>query len=67
MLLLLLVIYLTVIALEVPILLREGRRKELLVFAFLFLPGVYLSLAQYFGWSVPNPLAGLIVLFSHWI
>ncbi|NLO20570.1 MAG: hypothetical protein GX119_01030 [Syntrophomonadaceae bacterium] len=66
MLLLLIVIYLAIIALEVPILLREGRRKELLVFAFLLLPGVCLTLAQYFGWYVPNPLAGVIALTAGW-
>lgn len=67
MLLLLFAIYLVIIALEVPVLLREHRRRELLVFTLLFLPGVYLSLAQYFGWYLPNPLAGVIALTSHWV
>jgi hypothetical protein len=67
MLLLLIIIYLAIIDLEVPILMREGRGKELLVFTLFFLPGVYLSLAQYFGWSIPNPLSGLISLTSQWV
>ena len=67
MLLLLIIIYLAIIALEVPILMREGRGKELLVFTLFFYPGYIYLWPQYFGWSIPNPLSGLISLTSQWV
>ncbi len=67
MIMLLILIYLAIMAVEVPVLLREGRRKELLVFTLVFLPGIYMSLAQYFHWFLPNPLAGVIARSAVWL
>lgn len=50
MLLLLVLICLVILAMEVPGLLRQRHYRGLLVFGVFFLAGVYLILAEFYGW-----------------
>ncbi len=65
MLLLLIAIYIIILAMELPALLKNGWRREVLVFSLVFVVGVYLSLAQYFHWPLVNPLQSIIHGSSH--
>lgn len=57
---LLIFLYILIIGLEVPTLLRNKMYRELVVFTVVFALGIYLSLAQYYDWYLPNP-------FQSWI
>ena len=59
MLILLIAIYLIIILVDVPPLLREGRHKELLVFLVVLALGIVYSLGQYYQWLLPNPVHGI--------
>lgn len=56
MVVLLLLIYLLIIAWEVPGLLREKMYRELVFFSVILVLGIYLSLSQFYGWPLINPL-----------
>lgn len=53
-------LYVFVIVLEVPGLIKNRMLKELAVFSVFFALAVYLSLAQLYHWYLPNP-------FQSWI
>ena len=67
MLLVLIVVYIVIIIMEVPALIKNGWRRELLIFSLVFVLGVYLSLAQYYRWPLANPLQSMIQSASQWI
>jgi hypothetical protein len=60
MLWLLILLYILVIALEVPALLKKRMFKELAVFSVFLILAVYLSMAQLYNWYLPNPFQGWI-------
>lgn len=60
MLAILIAIYLLIILLELPALVKNQMKKELIAFTLIFSLGVYMSLAQFFGWWLVNP-------FEPWI
>ena len=62
MFLLLLGIFITIFILEVPQLIKKGYYREITVFMFFFVAGVYMSLSQFFDWPLYNPLKLLIDL-----
>lgn len=62
LLLLLILIYIIILLLEVPTLWRHGWHRELFVFTGVFLLGVYLSLAQFFNWTLINPFESFIMV-----
>ncbi len=66
MILTLILVYLVILILEVPSLIRNTWRKELLVFSLVFIFGIYLTLAQYFQWPLVNPLQAMIDNASRW-
>ncbi|MDD3271943.1 MAG: hypothetical protein WC109_04830 [Syntrophomonadaceae bacterium] len=55
MLAILILIFIVIVALEVPALVRQRYYRGLLVFAGFYIVGVYLGLAQYYGWVIYNP------------
>ncbi len=60
MLWILIALYLTIIFLEVPSLVKNHLHKEIVVFGVLFIMGAYMTLAQLYEWPLPNP-------FGPWI
>ncbi len=66
MILTLILVYLVIIILEVPSMIRNGWRKELLIFSLVFILGIYLTLAQYYQWPLVNPLQAMIDNASRW-
>ncbi len=59
---LLLLIYLIIIAWEVPDLLQEKMYRELGLFTAVLILGIYLSLSQFYDWPLYNPLSSWIEL-----
>ncbi|WP_438448692.1 hypothetical protein [Gorillibacterium sp. sgz5001074] len=53
-----------IVLLEVPGILREKRRRELAVFSVLLAMAAGLTIAQALRVPLPNPVDGLIALFS---
>ncbi|HRX20239.1 MAG TPA: hypothetical protein P5273_00855 [Syntrophomonadaceae bacterium] len=64
MLALLITIWLIIIILELPLLIKKSLYREVLLFTVLFAAGVYMSLAQFYDWPFYNPLKPLIVLLA---
>lgn len=62
MFLLLIGIFATIFILEVPQLIKMGYYREIAVFMFFFIAGVYMSLSRFFDWPLYNPLKLLIDL-----
>ncbi len=60
MLWLLILLGLLVIGLEVPGLWKQRLYKELLVFSLLFCLGIWLGLAQLYGWPLYNPFLEIL-------
>ncbi|MDD2511382.1 MAG: hypothetical protein PHG94_09700 [Syntrophomonas sp.] len=54
---LLIAIYLAIIYIEVPGLLREKMYRELGLFTVVLVLGIYLSLSQFYDWLLFNPFA----------
>ncbi len=50
-------IYILMVLLEVPSLLKKQMMRELWVFSLVFLIALYIGLAQFYGWPLPNPFA----------
>ncbi|MBO8159774.1 hypothetical protein [Thermosyntropha sp.] len=61
---LLILLYVIILALEVPALLKNRFYKELLVFIVLFGIGIYLSFIQFKGSLNFNPLSPLLSLLA---
>ncbi len=55
MLAILILIFVVIVALEVPALIKQRQYRGLVVFMSFYLLGVYLGLAQYYGWAIYNP------------
>lgn len=53
-----------ILVLEIPRLLRKCYFREIAVFLFFFIIGAYMSLAQFYGWYLFNPLQPLISLLA---
>lgn len=64
MIFLLISIFIIIIALEIPQLIKKSYFKEIGVFIFFFIIGLYMSLAQLYGWKLYNPLEALIILMA---
>lgn len=64
MLAILIFIFIVVLALELPTLLRQRRYHALAVFLFFYLVGVYLALAQFYGCNVYNPIETLLTMLG---
>lgn len=64
MLAILIFIFILILALELPTLLRQGHYRALVVFSFFYLAGVYLGLAQFYGWNVYNPFETLLTMLG---
>lgn len=64
MILLLVAIFVIIILIDVPPLVKQRMYKELAAFVVLFLIGAIYSLGQFYGWSLPNPARGLQILFG---
>ncbi len=67
MLLVLIAVYIAIIILEVPTLIKNGWQREMVAFSLVFVLGVYLSLAQYYQWPLGNPLQNIIHNASQWL
>jgi hypothetical protein len=55
MLALLITIWLIIIILELPLLIKKSLYREVLLFTVLFAAGVYMSLAQFYDWPFYIP------------
>jgi hypothetical protein len=66
MLALLITIWLIIIMIELPLLVKKSLYREVLLFTVLFAAGLYMSLAQFYDWPLYNPLEPLIVLLAPW-
>ena len=64
MLALLITIWLIIIMIELPSLIKKSLYHEILLFTILFAAGVYMSLAQFYDWPLYNPLEPLIMLLA---
>ncbi len=64
MIFLLIAIFIIIILIDVPPLVKKKMYKELAAFTVLFLIGAVYSLGQFYGWALPNPVKGLQVLFG---
>lgn len=56
----LIAIYILILALELPGLVKTPRRLELWVFSGYFLIGLYMSLAFYYNWPLAEPFEALV-------
>lgn len=65
MLAILILIFIVIVAMEVPNLVRQHHYRGLLVFAVFYVVGVYLGLAQYYGWIIYNPFAIILGKLSY--
>ncbi len=63
MFLALLIVYLLVLAIELPSLIRNRWYKEMVVFTVLFLCGFYMGMVQFYHWPFYNPWDYLLPLF----
>lgn len=57
---LLLLINVTVLAIEAPSLVKNRMYRELKVFSFFFVVGLYFGLAFYFHWPLQGPFNALV-------
>lgn len=60
MIAILILIYILIILLEVPSLLKKQMKRELCIFSLVFAIALYMGLAQFYGWPLPNPFASWI-------
>jgi|GEM_PF-1078711 len=54
------------ILLEVPVLIKQRKLKELLVFAFFSLISIYLGMVQLLDWPFYNPIPELAIKLLRW-
>lgn len=60
----LIAIYLLILLIEIPSLVKRHLYKELMVFGAFFLTGVYMSLAFFYQWPLAGPIEALSRYFS---
>ncbi len=65
MLAILILIFIVIVALEVPALVRQRHYRGLAVFMGFYLLGVYLGLAQYYGLLIYNPFTIILSKLSY--
>ncbi|ADI01080.1 MAG TPA: hypothetical protein GXX39_09645 [Syntrophothermus lipocalidus] len=63
MLALLILLFLVIILIDVPPLLRDKMYRELAVFSVLMAIAVLYSLGQFYNWPLPNPVRALETVF----
>ncbi|NLU50705.1 MAG: hypothetical protein GXX09_09945 [Syntrophomonadaceae bacterium] len=63
MIILLIFIFLVIILIDVPPLVKQRMWKDLAAFSVLFIIGVVYSLGVFYDWPLPNPVKGLEMLF----
>jgi len=56
----LIAVYVTILGLELPSLLKRKTRLELWTFTAYFLIGLYMSLAFYYNWPLIGPFQALV-------
>jgi len=56
----LITIYVMILGLELPALLKKKSRREFWAFAVYFLMGLYMSLAFYYSWPLIEPFQALV-------
>ncbi|SHG43276.1 hypothetical protein SAMN02745221_00203 [Thermosyntropha lipolytica DSM 11003] len=61
---LLIILYLAILFLELPFLYQKRLYKEIIIFLIVFSLGVYLSLAQFKGKLIFNPIAPLFEVYK---
>lgn len=61
---LMIMLYIAILWIELPQLLRNRWYKDMVVFGLLFAIGVFLSLAQYYQWPVYNPFLAAVKVFE---
>lgn len=64
MLVILIFIFILILLMEVPTLVRQKHYYALALFLVFYLAGVYLGLAQFYGWKVYNPLQALLTVLG---
>jgi hypothetical protein len=64
MIIILIVVLTAIFLLEIPRLFNKSYFREIAVFLFFYIIGVYMSLAQFYGWYLYNPLQPLIALLA---
>lgn len=64
MLAILIFIFILILVMEVPTLVRQKHYYALAIFLVFYLAGVYLGLAQFYGWSVYNPFEALLTVLG---
>ncbi len=64
MLTILIFIFILIPVLELPTLLRQRHYHALAVFLCFYLVGVYLGLAQFYGWNIYNPIETLLTMLG---
>lgn len=57
-------IYIIILLLELPTLIKKRWYKEIAVFSVIFLLGVYLGMVQFYHWPFYNPMKVLISLLA---
>jgi predicted membrane channel-forming protein YqfA (hemolysin III family) len=64
MIVLLVLVFVIIILVDVPPLIKQRMWRELAAFSVFFIIGVVYSLGQFYHWPLPNPVKGLEMLFT---
>lgn len=64
MIFLLIGIFIIIVVMEIPHLIKNSRYREIGIFFFFYVLGAYMSLSQLYGWALYNPLKFLIILLA---
>ncbi len=62
--LVLIIVFIGIIALETPVMLKNRQWRELAAFGVLMLGAMVLTFAQVLGLPLPNPTSGIEMIFS---
>lgn len=64
MVLLLMVVFILILVIELPALIKKHWYQEIAVFTVLFLIGVYLGMVQFYHWPFYNPFDTLLLIIE---
>lgn len=64
LIIILIAIFLLIIFLELPRLLKENLYKEVVVFSVVLTVGIFMSLANFYNWPIYNPIEALALFLS---